>query len=295
MSETQTLYERGLNYIYNHFGQHLSDRHLVELRYRYTFHRPLHLDNPEAFTEKIQWLKLYDHNPLYHTMADKLKARSYVRERIGEQYLIPLLGEYDTAAEIDFAHLPEQFVLKCTHDSQSIVLCHNRDQLDPEAACARMDRAMHTDYSIYGREWVYRGLEPKIIAEPLLRDESGEELKDYKVFCFNGEPKAVELDYDRFVAHKRKLYTTDWEVMPLQIAFPDDPSLSFKGPKRLEELLHISRKLAAGTPFLRVDSYITSDQIYFGEMTFYPDNGFGVFDPDRLDYEWGQWLTLPQR
>ena len=294
MSGLNGLYERGLNYIYNHFGRHLSDRQLLRLRYRYTFHRPLHLDDPKAFTEKIQWLKLNDQDPRYHSMADKYLARDYVRGRIGEEYLVPLLGVYESASMIDFGSLPEEFVLKCTHDSQSIVLCHDRDSLDTEAVRSRLEQAMQTDYSVYGREWVYRGLKPRIVAEPMLRDESGSELKDYKVFCFNGEPKVIELDYDRFVQHKRKLYTTDWVQMPLRIAFPDDPNVTFEKPARLAELLDLCRKLAAGTSFLRVDCYITAERIWFGEMTFYPDNGFGVFTPDEEDYTWGAWLELPK-
>lgn len=287
-----SFYERVLNYIVNHFGHRLSDRWLIRIRYRVIFHRRLHLKHPKTFNEKIQWLKLNDRKPLYHTMADKYDARAFVAEKIGEQYLIPLLGHWDTAQEIDFSKLPEQFVLKCTHDSQSIVICHDKEKLNETEACEQLQKALSTDYSVLGREWAYKGIKPTIVAEELLVDESGNDLKDYKVFCFNGVPRFIQVDYDRFNDHKRRLYTTEWDIMPVKITYWDDPEYELKKPRLLDELLEISKKLSADVPFLRVDCYITDKQIYFGELTFYPGCGFEPITPYSYDELWGDWLSL---
>ena len=143
-------------------------------------------------------------------------------------------------------------------------------------------------------EWAYHGIKPCIVAEELLTDESGDDLKDYKVFCFNGEPKFIQVDYDRFKGHKRRLYTTDWNLMETKITYPDDADLVMPKPIFLDELLKISKKLSKDIPFLRVDCYITEKQIYFGELTFYPGCGFEPITPDTDDALWGEWLKLPE-
>ena len=288
------LYERSLNYLFNHFGIAMPDSFLLSVRYLTVFHEPLHLKNPKTFNEKIQWLKLYDRNPEYHAMADKYAVRTYIGRVLGEKYLIPLLGVWQKAEDIDFKSLPDQFVLKCTHDSQSIVICHDKAKLDKEEAVRRLGEALKIDYSVLGREWAYHGIKPCIVAEELLTDESGDDLKDYKVFCFNGEPKFIQVDYDRFKGHKRRLYTTDWNLMETKITYPDDADLIMPKPIFLDELLKISKKLSKDIPFLRVDCYITEKQIYFGELTFYPGCGFEPITPDTDDALWGEWLKLPE-
>ena len=288
------LYERSLNYLFNHFGKAMSDSVLLRVRYRTVFNKPLHLKDTRTFNEKIQWLKLYDRNPEYHEMADKYAVRNYISRVLGEIYLIPLLGVWQKAEDIDFNSLPDQFVLKCTHDSQSIVICHEKAILDKEEAVRRLGEALKLDYSVLGREWAYHGIKPCIVAEELLTDESGDDLKDYKVFCFNGEPKFIQVDYDRFKGHKRRLYTTDWNLMETKITYPDDADLVMPKPIFLDELLKISKKLSKDIPFLRVDCYITEKQIYFGELTFYPGCGFEPITPDTDDALWGEWLKLPE-
>ena len=287
------LYERSLNYLFNHFGKAMPDSVLLRVRYRTVFHEPLHLKNPKTFNEKIQWLKLYDRNPEYHAMADKYAVRTYIGRVLGEKYLIPLLGVWQKAEDIDFKSLPDQFVLKCTH-SQSIVICHDKAKLDKEEAVRRLGEALKIDYSVLGREWAYHGIKPCIVAEELLTDESGDDLKDYKIFCFNGEPKFIQIDYDRFKGHKRRLYTTDWNLMETKITYPDDADLIMPKPIFLDELLKISKRLSKDIPFLRVDCYITEKQIYFGELTFYPGCGFEPITPDTDDALWGEWLKLPE-
>lgn len=201
---------------------------------------------------------------------------------------------WQKAEDIDFDSLPDQFVLKCTHDSQSIVICRDKAELNKKEAVRHLGDALKIDYSMLGREWAYHGIKPCIVAEELLTDESGDDLKDYKVFCFNGKPKFIQVDYDRFKGHKRRLYTVDWELMQTKITYPDDEDLIMPKPFFLDELLEMSRKLSKDIPFLRVDCYITEKQIYFGELTFYPGCGFEPITPDTDDTVWGEWLKLPK-
>lgn len=288
------LYEKGLNYLFNHWGHLMPDALLLRIRYRVVFHKRLHLHDPKTFNEKIQWLKLYDRKPEYHQMADKYEVREYIADKIGKQYLVPILGVWNQVEDIDLKHLPDQFVLKCTHDSQSIVICHNKKLLNWKEAKQQLKKSLDNDYSDLGREWAYKGIKPRIVAEKLLVDESGDDLKDYKVFCFNGEPAFIQVDYDRFRVHKRRMYTLDWKIMDTKITYPDDPEVIITKPECLEELLNISRALASNIPFLRVDCYITEKQIYFGELTFYPGCGFEPITPYSDDEEWGKWMYLPE-
>lgn len=289
------FYERMLNYIFNHFGKLMPDKLLIKIRYRVIFHRNLDLKHPKTFNEKIQWLKLYDRKVIYHEMADKYKARLFVENRVGAEYLIPLLGRWDGVDEIDFEALPSKFVLKCTHDSQSIIICHDKKKLNKGETKERLNKALYTDYAKLGREWAYKGIKPSIIAEALLVDESGNDLKDYKVFCFNGKPQFIQVDYDRFTYHKRRLYTIQWQRMEAKITYYDDLERKIARPVCLDKMLELSEKLAEETYFLRVDWYVVKEQIYFGEMTFYPGCGFEPITPDSFDAEWGKMLDLPEK
>lgn len=286
------LYEKILNYLFNHFGKYMTDEILLRIRYRVIFHQKLNLKKPSAFNEKLQWLKLNDRKEIYHVMADKYKAREFVAGIIGKEYLIPILGAWNQAADIDFECLPKEFVLKCTHDSQSIVICKNKKELDDTKVRKNLENALKSDYYVLGREWAYKGIEPRIVAEELLVDESGDDLKDYKVFCFHGAPRFIQVDYDRFKDHKRRFYSLEWEKLDIKITYEDDVSRVISKPACLNELLESSRKLAKGTPFLRVDWYITEKQLYFGELTFYPGCGFEPITPYAYDMEWGKWINL---
>lgn len=291
-SRINTFYEKVLNYSFNHFGKFMSDAMLLKVRYRIIFHYPLKLNRVFTFNEKLQWLKLNDRKEIYHTMADKYEARVFVEQKIGSQYLVPLLGVWEKADDINIKTLPDEFVLKCTHDSQSIIICKNKKELDYNATCQILNQGLKTNYYSLGREWAYKNIKPRIIAEKLLVDESGDDLKDYKVFCFHGEPKFIQIDYDRFKGHKRRFYSINWEKLDFKITYEDDSSIIMPKPKCLQELLEVSRVLAKGTPFLRTDWYIVENKIYFGEMTFYPGCGFEPIEPYSKDIEWGQWISI---
>lgn len=254
---------------------------------------PLNLDNPCTFNEKLQWLKLHDRNPLYTKMVDKYEAKKYVAELIGEEYIIPTLGVWDHFDEIDFDTLPNQFVLKCTHDSGSIVICKDKNTFDKQAAKKKLERGLRYNYYYAGGfEWPYKNVKPRIIAEKFMVDESRKELKDYKVFNFNGEPKIIQVDYDRFVEHKRNLYTTDWKYIEAAIEYATDAGHYIAKPKRLTDMLDLAKKLSANIPHVRTDFYSIDDNIYFGELTFYHGAGFEKFSPEDFGVSLGNCVNI---
>lgn len=254
---------------------------------------PLNLDNPQTFNEKLQWLKLHDRNPLYTKMVDKYEAKMYVAELIGEEYIIPTLGVWNHFDEIDFDKLPDQFVLKCTHDSGSIAICTDKKTFDKKAAKKKLERGLRYNYYYAGGfEWPYKNVKPRIIAEKYMVDESLTELKDYKVFNFNGEPKIIQVDYDRFVEHKRDLYSADWDKLEYALMYAMNPGHKVNRPQQLAEMLELARKLAKGHSFLRTDFYSIDDKLYFGEMTFYPEAGFGPWTPPEIDEALGNCVNI---
>ena len=256
---------------------------------------PLHLSNPRTFNEKLQWLKLHDRNPEYTTMVDKIRVKEWVASKIGEQYIIPTLGTWSNPEEIDFDSLPNQFVLKCNHNSGlGLYVCKDKKLMNKKQVIKDLKKGLKQNYYIEGREWPYKDVKPMILAEKYMEDESGFELKDYKVFNFNGEPKIIEIDYDRFIGHKRHLYDVNWNKIDATIEFPSDPNRSFEKPKVLEELLSLSRALSQGIPHVRTDFYIIGDRIYFGEMTFFHGSGLEHITPHEFDIQMGDWLKLPE-
>ena len=274
----------------------LPDKKLLKLKYLQLFEKKLDLRHPKTFNEKLQWLKLYDRKPEYIPMVDKYEAKKFIAERIGEEYVVPTLGVWDRAEDIDFDALPEQFVLKCTHDSGSIVICKDKKGFDKEGAKEKLAACLQESAFDYGREWPYLGVKPRIIAEPYLVDESGWELKDYKIFCFNGKANYLDIHFDRFTEHKQNHYDFDWNPLPFTFAsVPNDYSIDFPMPKNLEQMKKIAETLSRDIPFLRVDLYNVYNRLYVGELTFYPGSGFSRFDPPKWDETFGSWLTLPRR
>jgi len=271
----------------------IPDKTFLKMKYWLRIGKKLNLSNPKTFNEKLQWLKLYDRNPKYTDLVDKDKVREYIAKTIGEEYLIPLLEVYDSYEEIDFDKLPNQFVLKCTHDSGGLVICKNKNEFDIESARKKMNKSLKRNFYYHGREWSYKNIKPKIICEKYMVDESGVELKDYKIFCFNGEPKIIQVDYNRFIGHKRNLYDTQWNYIPASIQYPTDPEVKIMKPEKLNEMLKLAKVLAKDYPHVRVDFYSINEKIYFGEMTFYHGSGFQRFKPESLGRKMGNWIKLP--
>jgi len=282
-----------LNYFFNNgLCKFLPDEVYLNIMFRIKQGKWIDLDEPKSFNEKIQWLKMRDRNPRYHELVDKYGVREYIKNTIGEQYLIPLLGVWDKFDDIDFELLPEKFVLKCTHDSGGVYICRDKSKINYRRLKKFINRHMKKNYYYSGREWVYKDVKPRIIAEQYMVDESEVELKDYKIFSFDGIPFMIQVDYDRFVEHKRNLYTTEWEYIPAMIQYPTDSNHIIPKPECLDELLDLSGKLSKGFAHLRTDFYCINGKIYFGELTFYHGSGFEKFSPKELGYEMGDKINL---
>lgn len=255
----------------------------------------LDLENPKTFNEKLQWLKLYDRKPEYTIMVDKYKVREYIAEQIGEEYLLPMLGVWEKPTEIRFDSLPTQFVLKCNHNSGlGMCICREKSKLDEKEVKRRLYKGIQENYYLKGREWPYKNVPRKIIAEKYMSDESGE-LIDYKVHNFNGKPKFILVCKDRFKDSglTEDFYTVDWERMPVKRPGTPNSTIPMEKPKQLEEILELSRKLSKDIPFVRTDFYIINGKVFFSELTFYPASGFVKFEPEKWDTIFGEWLKLP--
>ena len=252
----------------------------------------LNLDNPKTFNEKLQWLKLNDRNSFYTQLVDKYAVKEYVSNIIGKEHIIPTIGIWDDFYEIDFKSLPNQFVLKCTHDSGSSVICLDKNSFDYEMAREKLTKCLNRNYYYVGREWPYKNVKPRILAEEYMVDESGIELKDYKVFNFNGLPKIIQVDFDRYKVHKRNVYDTKWNFIDIQIEYPMDKNKNIEKPVCLQQMLDFSKKLSKNIPFLRTDFYVVKEKIYFGELTFYHGNGMEKICPIEWDAKLGSWIKL---
>lgn len=271
----------------------MPDKLYLKMRYRCVTGQKLNLKEPQTFNEKIQWLKLYDRNIEYHKMTDKYMVKRIVAETIGEKYVIPTLGIWKSFDDIDFEKLPSQFVLKCTHDSGSVVIVKNKQNIKKDKIREKMEKALKCNYYLPGREWAYKTVEPRIIAETYIEDEFEKGgLMDYKIFCFRGVPKIIQVDYNRFEEHKRNLYNTKWEFIDAEIEYPSDKEREIKKPKNLDEMLEISKKLSQNLKHVRVDLYSIKNRIYFGELTFYHGCGTESFRPESLGYRMGEWIDL---
>ena len=279
--------------VLNRFAKYIGDETFVKWKYYLVFRKKLDLMNPLTYNEKLQWLKLHDKHEEYTQMVDKYEAKKYVASIIGEEYIIPTLGVYNSFDEIDFDKLPNQFVLKCTHNSGGIVICKDKNTLDIQKARKKMTKWMKKNPFWANREWPYKNVRPRIIAEQYLEDESGYELKDYKFFCFDGKPEYVELDFGRFSDHKRNIYSVNWEPMDFSILYPSDYEIRFERPKRFHTMVEIAKALSKGIPHVRIDLYNAKDDVFFGEITFYHGSGLETFTPKEWDYAFGELIHLP--
>lgn len=287
------IIQRGILYVIRKgWLDNMDDESFLKLRYWCRFSKRLNLKNPKAYTEKLQWMKLYDRNPEYIKMVDKYEAKKYVADRIGEEHIIKTLGVWDRVEDIDYSMLPNQFVLKCTHDSGGIVICKDKRKLNVEEANRKLKKGLEADYYAQNREWPYKGVKRRIIAEEYMVDESGTELKDYKIFCFNGEPKALFVGSNRGVDTRFDFFDMEYNHLPIINGHPVADSTPAK-PKGFDEMKELAKKLSAGIPHVRVDFYDVNGKVYFGELTFCHWSGFTPFEPEEWDYKFGEWLELP--
>lgn len=260
--------------------------------------RELNLDNPKTFNEKLQWLKLYNRKPEYTIMVDKFEAKYYIASKIGEKYTVPTLGVWNDFDDIDFAKLPDKFVLKCTHDSGGLIICKDKSNLDKIKAKKTICHSLKSNYYKEWREWPYRDVKPRIIAEPYLLDDAtkGEEqecLTDYKIFCFNGNPKIIYISKDKSENPTTDFFDMDFKHLPIRMKDPNSNHLP-KVPDKFEEMKKIAKILSEGIPCLRVDFYCANGRLYVGELTFYHCGGFASIEPIEWSNIMGDWIELPK-
>ena len=254
------------------------------------------LDNPNSFSEKLQWLKLYDHNPVYTIMVDKYAVKKYVGNIIGEKYIVPLIGKWDKVEDVEWEKLPQRFVIKCNHDSGGLVICKDKSKFDVKAAKKKLSKSLKRNLYYGTREWPYKDVKPCIIAEEYLEDEFGE-LRDYKLFCFDGVAKALFIATDRQkegVETKFDFFDMEGNHLPFTNGHPNaNPTPPI--PRSINEMKFIAEKLSKGIPHVRVDFYEVNGQVFFGELTFYHWGGIMPFNPREWDYTFGSWLKLPKK
>lgn len=274
------------------FLRHLvSDRQFAQIRYWLNFDRLPDLENPQSFTEKIQFIKLYERTELRKTFADRMKSRSYVAGKVGEEYLIPLFGTYKEITEENWKSLPRQFVLKANHGCGMLEIVKDKEEADFSSVKQTTEDWKNTDYYKVGREWAYKGLPRTILAEKLLLNAETEIPADYKFFCFHGEVRIIQVDKNRFGEQKRNLYDRNFKRLDTTLLYPNFED-SLEKPILLEEAIEIAEQLSRGVNFVRVDLYLLDNSIFFGELTNYPGNGFVAFEPPAMENRAGEYLHL---
>ena len=286
--------------IVSNFLRWLPDTPYLKLLYRFKMGHRLDLKNPQTFTEKLQWLKLYNRKPEYTKMVDKYAVKEYVANIIGDEYIIPTLGVWDKPEDIDWDSLPNQFVLKTTHGGGGggVVICKDKTTFDKTTAISKLKESMASDIYSGLREWPYKNVPKRIIAEKFMAPEKSpapKDLPDYKFFCFNGEPKYCQVIRDRHTKETIDFYDMDWNHMPFVGLNPvaRNGLTPVARPGNLDEMKEICRKLADSKSFVRVDLYVIDDKSYFGELTLYPASGMGAFTPSEWNGKLGDLLALP--
>lgn len=281
-----------LLYYIDKLGIHiLNDKEYLKMQYEIVMGKKLNLDNPKTFNEKLQWLKLNDRKPEYTKMVDKYESKKYVSEIIGEEYIIQTLGIYEKFDDIDFDKLPNQFVLKCTHDSGGIVICKDKKKLDKKAAKKKLNKHLTKNYFYKYREYPYKNVKPMIMAEKYMEDKIGEDIKDYKIYCFNGEPKIIDVCSNRSIKLEQSYFDADWNLINI-VEGGSVRNNKISKPINFEEMKDISRKLSKGLKTVRIDLYEINNRVYFSEITFYSNAGMERFEPEEFDTQMGDLILI---
>ena len=275
-----------------------SDKFYLKFMYNFFLGHRLDLKNPKAYTEKCQWLKLYDRKPIYTIMVDKYLVKEFVKERIGEKYVIPCYGVWDAPDEIDYDKLPKQFVLKCNHDSGSVIIVKDKSTIDKNEISRKLKYYLGQDYYYGAREWPYKNVKRKILAEQYIESLGKPESIEYKVTCIGGKVKFITIckgiAHSSYDVRTNDHYTPEWEQLDFYVNYKPS-GIKWERPVFADEMILLCEKLSAGTPYLRVDWYVVDGKLFFGEMTFYTWGGMCSFTPEEWDYKLGEMLSLPQK
>lgn len=274
------------------FYKWMNDERFLRRAYKMNFGVELNLNNPQTFNEKLQWLKLYDRKDIYTMMVDKYEVKKYVADIIGEEYIIPTFGVYDKFDEIDFDKLPNQFVIKCTHDSGGVVICKDKSKLDKKVARKKINKSLKRNFYYNYREWPYKNVKPRILIEKYMEDKDAGELVDYKVMCFNEKAKMIFTCTERFGdGLKVTFFDLGWNKLPFERHYPSS-NKNIPRPKNLKKMIELSEKMSKDISFVRMDWYEINGELYFGEYTFYPGSGFEEFTPEEWDRKLGNLIDL---
>lgn len=274
----------------------LDDETYLKRIYKLRFGKNLDLDNPKTYSEKLQWIKLYDRRDEYIRIVDKIEAKDYVAQKIGSQYIIPTIAIWDNPNEIDFDNLPDQFVLKCNHDSGGLVICTDKRSLNQKKVKKRLEAALNHDFYLVGREWPYKGIRRRILAEQFMMDSALGELRDYKFFTFNGEAKLLFIATDRNEKNKETcfdFFDMDFNHLDIINGHRNADVIPQK-PQCFDEMRYLAEKLSTGFPELRVDFYEVNGKVFFGEMTLFHWSGLVPYTPSSWDEKMGSWIQLPR-
>lgn len=275
------------------FYHGMDDETFLKKQFYHAMGYELDLQHPKTFNEKLQWLKIHNRKPEYTMMVDKYAVRQYIADTIGEEYLIPLLGVWDDPEQIDFDALPQQFVLKCNHNSGlGMCICKDKSRLDFKKVKQELKKGLRQDYYLACREWPYKDVKRKIVCEQYMEDASSQELLDYKFMCFNGKVECIFTCTDRFSPDGLKVtfFDCDWNQLPFERHYPASRT-PIAPPKNLRKMIELSEILSENHPFLRVDFYEIAGKIYFGELTFFPGSGYEEFSPFEADEQLGKLIT----
>lgn len=273
----------------------LCDKLYVELLFYLLNGKRLNFSNPKTYCEKLNWLKLYDRNPDYTIMVDKVKAKEWVSQRIGSQYIIPTIGVWENPEDIDFEELPNRFVLKCNHNSGvGMFICKDKTKMNKKAVIKELHAGLNENYFLKYREWPYKNVPRRILAEQFMEDEENSELMDYKFFCFNGKPYMMYISQDHSLHPTTDFYDMNFNHLPLRMKDPNG-SVDYNKPKGFEEMYKIAAVLSEGIPHLRVDFYVINNRVYFGELTFFPNAGFTEIKPEEWSLKIGEMIDLPKK
>ena len=278
--------------VLQHLSPLFSDRLFLRMKWKIEMPYKLRLDYPQTYNEKLQWLKLNDRDSLYNILVDKFRVKQYVADKIGQEYVIPLLGVWDKVEDIDWDKLPTKFVIKCSHDCGGMVICKDKSKLDVKKAKQTLKKCLKTNYYWKSREWPYKNVIPKIFAEAYMEDEFGE-LRDYKWFCFDGEPKAMFIAADRTKKTETTFdfFDSDFNHLPFTNGHPN-AAIPPQKPLGFDEMKRLAAELSKDIPQVRVDFYDINGKIYFGEFTFFHFGGMKPFVPEKWDYIFGSWIKL---